>query len=99
MSLFIPAAVVVLAAFPYAAGPVADLLPFRPAGPMEFLDRVPLFILLFSVVGLTRLYEVRWANAGNSSLSEINYAVVMLLSITMIPLAELFESARSVLAL
>ena len=101
-NLFIPAALILLMAFPFADMAVADFVPFANPAVAGLLDQVPLILLLIGVLIGSRLGEATWAAPSGSSLSalvEVNYAAVMIISITLMPLPQIFESARSVLSL
>ena len=101
-NLFIPAALILMMAFPFANMAVADFLPLGNPAVAAMLEQVPLIMLLVGVLVVTRLGEAMWAAPEDSSLSalvEINYAAVMMISITLMPLPQILESARSVLTL
>ena len=71
-------------------------------GSAEFLlKQIPLFGFLIGIVVVTRMGEVMWASSPRgtvaSSFVEINYIVVMVLAVTVFPVADLIGSARSVL--
>ena len=103
-NLFLPAALVILLALPFATIPMADLVPIAPAlGAEAILDRIPLFAVLLGVVAVTRMGEIIWINSSHesasASIAEINYVGAMALAAMVIPFPELIASARSVLTL
>jgi hypothetical protein len=103
-NLFLPAALVILLALPFATISMADLVPLASAlGAEAILDRIPLFALLLGVVAVTRMGEIIWVNSSlesaSASISEINYVVAMALAAMVIPFPELIASARLVLTL
>ena len=98
-NLFIPAALLVLLAIPFATTAMTDILPpFVTANMMgSLLSGVPLFMILIGVLAVTRLGEVYWIRgSGGGSVAEVNYGLVMILAVSVIPLTQFIESARSV---
>lgn len=104
INLFLPASLLMLLCLPFLGLPVAKLLP-----PLPVLDVVrsltanlPMFVLLFGVMAITRITEVAWADGPQrsavSSISGLSYGVIMLVVITAVPFGEIVESARVVLA-
>ena len=67
------------------------------------LENVPLIAFLLGIVAVTRLGEVLYVDGPPGSaaamLVEVNYVVVMVLAITMVPFAEVVGSAKSVFTL
>ena len=101
-NMFLPAALVVLAALPFASASMAEVVPGGSAGPAAaLLEQIPLFGFLIGIVVVTRLGEVAWATSPKGTMAnsfiEINYIVVMVLAVTVFPLMDLLGSARSVL--
>jgi hypothetical protein len=103
-NLFLPAALVILLALPFAGISMADLVPLvPPLGVEAILDKVPLFALLLGVLAATRFGEIIWVNNSlesvSASIAEINYVVAMILAVMVIPFPALIASARAVLTL
>ena len=103
-NLFLPALLLVLVSIPFAKSVVGQMVPtFVNLGAAEgLLSQVPLFALLVAVLAVTRFGEVFWVKGpqGRSSLGSlagINYGAVMIMAAATIPLAEMLQSARSVL--
>ena len=102
-NLFLPAALVVLLALPFATISMADLVPIVPAlGADVILDKIPVFGFLLGVVAVTRFGEVIWTDnpqKSTAAITQVNYVVVMILAAMVIPFPELIASARAVLTL
>ena len=60
-NLFIPAALILMMAFPFANMAVADFLPFANPTVAALLEQVPLIMLLVGVLVVTRLGEAMCA--------------------------------------
>lgn len=98
-NLFIPAALVVLMALPFATATLADVLPSIVVSNMmgSLISGVPLFMLLIGVLAVTRMGEMFWIRGpGGGLVAEVNYGVVMILAVSFIPMAQLVESTRAV---
>ena len=103
-NLFLPATLVILLTIPFATVAMADMVPLASEGMMgALLQKVPLFAFLLGVVAVTRFGEVMWVSgpkgSAAASVVEINYIIAMVLAVTVIPLAQVIDSARTVLTL
>ena len=102
--LFLPATLVILLTLPFASTALAEVVPLAFGGIVgTLLENVPLIAFLLGIVAVTRLGEVLWVagppGSATALLVEVNYVVVMVLAITMVPFAEVVDSARSVFTL
>lgn len=98
-SLFLPAALLVLVSIPYSSRSLGDLLPFAPGEVAKLLDLWPLPAWLVGLVGVTRLGEITRQGPNAALFVEVNYVVVMVLSVLFLPIPDLVKSARMVMAL
>ena len=103
-NLFLPATVVILLTIPFASVALVEMVPLASGGMIgALLEKVPLFAFLLAVVAVTRLGEVIWVSgpkgSGAASVVEINYIIVMVLAVTVVPLPEIITSLRAVLTL
>ena len=102
-NLFIPAALVVLATIPFASLNLSDMVPFASASALgALLEKIPLFAFLLGIVAVTRMGEVVWVTNPNGkgsaskTMVEMNYIIAIVMAITVVPIAEVLDSARTV---
>ena len=91
-TLFLPAAFLLLLTFPFAT-----------EGVVNIMGRVPLYLLLISLLCGTRVGEIRWTGGSQgsalySTVVDINYVVVIFLSVTVIRIPKIVDSLRTVLS-
>ena len=103
-NMFIPATLVVLATIPLASPAMGDMVPLFTGSMLgDLFSKIPLFAFLLGIVAVARLGEVVWVSGpkGSSAATvvEINYFVAMGMALTVVPFAEVMDSARSVLTL
>ena len=102
VSLFIPTALTVLVAVPFANVALEEFLPgFNWDMVPLLMKQVPVYILLLAVLLVARLGEVLlWSPRSSAAgvLSELNYAVVIVVGVSVIPLSQLVESGHTVLS-
>ena len=101
--LFLPATLVILLTIPFASVAMADMVPIGFEGMIgAMLANVPLFAFLLGVVAVTRIGEVVWVSPKGSAatgLVDINYAVAMVLAVTVVPFTDVIDSVSSVMTL
>ena len=103
-NLFLPATLILLLTIPFASVVMADMVPMVPGGMIgALLEKVPLFAFLLGVVAVTRFGEVIWVSGPKGSTAtsvvQINYIIVMVLAVTVVPLPEIINSLRTVFTL
>lgn len=103
-NMFILATLVVLATIPFASLAMGDMLPLFTGSLFgDLLSKIPLVAFLLGIVAVTRLGEVVWVSgpkgSGAASVVEINYIAAMGMALTVLPFADVMDSARSVLTL
>lgn len=87
-SLFLPAVFLTILSTPFAA-----------AGLVAFLGTVPALLLLFGLLGITRLAEALVVDSRLSLLWETSYMVAIIFAISSVSLPAMVESIRSVMTL
>lgn len=83
-NLFAPALLALLLSFPFAS-----------IGLVAILGKLPTFVLLSSLLGMTRYLETSGVHKRAWPLAEINYFAVVIMSITTVSLPNVIESLRT----